>query len=121
MAGSAFKICPCCGESWPTREAFIRDQGLSFTMYEADFEKLEEGLFYFLHVPEHCRTTMVIPAKLFLDLYQGPRYPERKALSEECPRYCLDRDQLARCHVMCECACVREVIQIIRERSRVPR
>ena len=52
----------------------------------------------------------------FLDLYTGKTYPASKAESEECHRYCLDEKQLARCDALCECAFVRETIQVLLEK-----
>jgi hypothetical protein len=39
---------------------------------------------------------------------------ERKTGTEECPGYCLHQDELQPCPARCECAYVREIIQIIR-------
>ena len=109
-----FKTCSCCAHEWRDRKSFLEDPSLTLNGYQADLELLEEGLFYFTHVRTGCGSTLVIPAGQFLDLYTGPRYLEQHAFSEECPRYCMDKDQLGRCHVLCECAMVREVIQLIR-------
>lgn len=62
---------------------------------------------------------MGICVEEFYDLYTGPRYPGKKALSPECPRYCIDEKMLDRCEVICECAFVREIIQIIKHSKTV--
>ena len=110
-----FKTCPCCGASWPTRESFLADSYLRVDGYQSDFELLEEGLFFFTHCTD-CYSTMSVPAREFADLYTGPRYTERKTLTSECPRYCIDKEQLARCDAYCECAFVREVLHIVKNR-----
>ncbi len=115
MSQAMFKTCACCGRTWPTRDEFIVDPSLLLNGYQANFESQRDGLFYFTHMSDGCGSTMVIPAYEFLDMYSGPRYPEQRALSAECPGYCLDKSQLDRCTVHCECAFAREVVQIIRE------
>jgi len=109
-----FKQCPCCFETWPTRESFLSDNNLDLNGYKADFEKLEYGLFFFTHLQTNCNSTMALEVSDFIDLYQGPRYPKRRTAEAECPGYCLDRDQLDRCNAFCECAFVREIIQLLK-------
>ena len=113
-----FKTCPMCGTIWAEREVFLSDQNLELNGYQADFEKLEYGLFYFTHQTPDCRSTMALQTVDFLDLYTGTRYSERRTGEAECPGYCLDRDQLNRCDALCECAFFREIIQLIRERQK---
>lgn len=110
-----FKICSMCSTEWNTREDFLSDKELELNGYTADFEKLEYGLFYFTHHGSGCGSTITIYAGEFLDLYAGIRYQEQRARKEGCPGYCLDEDQLKRCDQECECASVREVLQIIKE------
>ncbi len=112
-----FKICPMCHNVWITRDDFLDDQTLVFIGYQANFNILERGLFYFTHESAECGSTMVIEAQEFLTLYTGSRYAESKQLSKECPGYCLDRDQRQRCPASCHNAFVREVTQIIMDRS----
>lgn len=61
---------------------------------------------------------MVIKAKKFADLYTGIKYPERKTGDADCPGYCLNKEELRSCHVQCECAYVREIIEIVQEYPR---
>ncbi len=112
-----FKKCPMCSTEWKTRDEFLDDLSLIIDGYQADFEKLERGLFYFTHIKEGCLSTMALEAKDFLSLYSGEKYTERRTGKEECPGYCLDKEQLNRCDAICECAFNREVIQIIKERQ----
>ena len=111
-----FKICPMCFTEWKNRDDFLDDSSLELNGYKADFEKLEWGLFYFTHNKEGCFSTMAVETKLFLDLYAGKKYTERRTGEEECPGYCLDEKQLSRCDAFCECAFNREVIQVIKQR-----
>ena len=108
-----FKKCPCCGEIWKSRDDFIRDTSLYFNGYMADFLVLEKGLFYFTHLVEGCRSTLVAPAGQFLDLYSGERYTPNNVGKDDCPGYCLENGPLQRCDAVCEYAFVREVIQVI--------
>lgn len=113
---AVFKLCPCCQRKWSDREEFLADPGLEVVGYQADLEFLEEGLFYFNHRISGCGSTIVIGVSCFLDLYSGPRYTERQTLLEGCPRFCIDKNQLTRCDAVCECAFVREVLQIVKAR-----
>jgi hypothetical protein len=121
MSEPHFKTCSCCGTVWADREAFMSDGTLDVNGYKADFERLGEGLFFITHRRAGCGSTLSIPAKEFFDLYTGVRYTERRTLTEECPRYCLNEKQLDRCLVSCECAFVREVLNVLRERLRAAR
>ena len=113
-----FKICPMCEKHWVSRDTFLDDTSLIFNGYQANFGVVEQGLFYFTHNIEACGSTMVIRAEAFLSLYKGKRYTENKHLSSDCPRYCLKKDQLKRCEAFCQYAFVREISQIILDRSQ---
>ncbi len=119
MAYAVFKICPCCNHQWQRREDFLSDLSLYLNGYQSDLDTLEEGLLLFTHEMESCHSTLGIQVKEVMDLYQGPRYPDKRALSKECPRYCLDPHNLKRCEVHCECAFVRELIQLLKQRMGV--
>jgi hypothetical protein len=106
-----------CSTQWNTLDQFLDDKSLELNGYQADFEKPEWSLFYFTHHIEGCYSTMVIEAKQFLGLYSGKKYTERRTGMEDCPGYCLDKEQLNRCDALCECAYNREVMQIIKERK----
>jgi hypothetical protein len=41
----------------------------------------------------------------------------RKNDTAECPGYCNNQNQLSRCNMLCECAYVREIIEIIKKLS----
>jgi hypothetical protein len=110
------KTCPCCGFTWTSREQFLADPDLDLNGYQVNFKRLEGGMFLFTHNIETCHSTMTIMMEEFRDLYSGEIYEENKANSEECPRYCMHEGQLARCDALCECAYVREILQIIKER-----
>ena len=114
---SIFKICPMCSTEWLTRDEFLDDRSLEVNGYGVDFEKLELSLFYFTHKKEGCFTTIVLEAKSFLSLYSGKKYTEKRTGEGECPGYCLEKEQLNRCDVICECAFNRETIHIIKERQ----
>jgi hypothetical protein len=121
MAVISFQVCDCCGTIWPTRDAFLSDGNLRVDGYKPNFQTLEEGLFFITHDRDECGATLAIAARNFLGLYGGPRYTERKTFSDECSRYCLDPEKLDRCAALCECAFVREVLQIIGNRLETAR
>jgi hypothetical protein len=109
-----FKKCTMCSHKWNTREDFLNDGTLVLNGYEAYFKELERGLIFFTHEVDKCGSTMTFEVKEFLDLYTGEIYPEQMHGTEECPEYCLKKDKLDACLVKCECASVREVLQIIK-------
>lgn len=113
-----FKTCPCCGEGWKTRDDFLNDCSLDLIGYQVNFESLHLGLLLFNHV---CGTTLALPAGTFRDLYAGPVHSGRKTGTEDCPEYCLHKEELRPCPAECECAWVREMIQIVREAEKSAR
>lgn len=110
--GDVMKRCTCCGHLWHTREAFLGDPQLAVIGYQVNFDDLLLGLFLFDHLA--CGSTMALPAGLFRDLYDGPVYAGRATGTDDCPEYCLRKGELGPCPAKCECAYVREVLQIIR-------
>jgi hypothetical protein len=106
------KQCPCCGYAWRTVEALLGDPQLQIVGYQANFADLLLGLFLFNHLG--CGSTIAVPAELFKDLYNGPVYSARATGTAECPEYCLYVSELGACPAKCECAYVREILQIVR-------
>ncbi len=106
-----FKQCSVCRQKWPTRQDFIVDQDLKFIGYQANFLELKAGLFYFNH---NCKNTIALPAERFVDLYDGPIFAEAKTGTDECPGYCLNKKELMPCQAACECAYIREIIQLFK-------
>jgi len=107
-----FKQCTCCDFSWISREEFLQDPHLELIGYQVNFENLKLGYFLFNHLT--CESTIAVPAGRFEDLYNGPVFSERLTGYETCPGYCLHQDILQPCNALCECAYVREIVQIIR-------
>jgi hypothetical protein len=111
-----FKTCPLCREHWNSREEFLDDPQIELIGYQVNFEALELGLFLFNH--HTCETTMAIRAKHFKDMHKEPVYTERLTGTEKCPNYCLHKEILEKCPSQCECAYVRDILQIIRSWSK---
>ena len=107
-----FKICPSCSRLWNNREEFLSDPQTNMVGYQVNFIHTDKGLFMFNHI--ECGTTMAIRVDHFKDLYDGPVYDKSKTGSDECPGFCLYSNELTSCPVECECAYVREVIQLIK-------
>jgi hypothetical protein len=107
-----FKKCSNCGFKWTSRDSFLTDSTLQIIGYQASFKELTTGLLYFNH---SCRGTLAIQAYLFGDLYDGPIFKERATGGKACPGYCLHREELQPCPAECECAYVREIVQIIKK------
>lgn len=110
-----------CGFQWDTRDDLLSDESLELNGYQADFEKLEYGLFFFTHYVDGCKSTLAIPASEFLDLNTEKKYTQQKTFSEDCPQYCVDIHELRRCEAQCECAFVRNIITIIKDRKTNPK
>ena len=109
-----FKKCSSCKYSWQNRERFLADPTVEVVGYQPNFGDLKEGYFLFTHMTPACQTTVALQAGEFADLYKGPIFQERATGSEKCGRHCYHRSDLDPCPVKCECASVREVLQIVR-------
>jgi len=107
-----FKICPCCKKKWESRSDFLDDPDIIPVGYQVHFKELTAGFFLFNH---SCKTTMSVQVVDFIDLYDGPVFSVRATGSESCPELCLRKDDLESCYAECECAYVREILQIIRK------
>ena len=111
-----FKKCSMCETLWQTREEFLCDPEIELIGYQVDFRELVAGFLLFNHT---CGTTLSLRVESFRDLYDGPVFSERRTGQDECPEYCLHSDELRPCSLGCECAFVREIIQIIRNRDTI--
>jgi hypothetical protein len=107
------KRCTCCGHVWHTRDAFLGDPQLEVVGYQVDFVDLLLGLLLFNHLT--CGSTIAVPAGLFKNLYDGPIYSERATGTADCPKYCRYVSELEACRAKCECAYIREILQIVRQ------
>ena len=107
-----FKKCNVCNHVWNTRKDFIDDIDVMLIGYEVNFKELKTGLFYFNH---KCKNTIGLHADVFADLYSGPIFQESKLGTNECPEYCVKKDELRPCPAKCECAYIREIIQLLRK------
>ncbi|MBU0681290.1 MAG: hypothetical protein KKD73_07700 [Proteobacteria bacterium] len=121
MSEVPFKICPCCATVWQNREDFLEDSSLEINGYAPDFDHLLEGLFFFTHHVGGCFSTMTLKANTFAELYIGMKYQEHKTADADCPRYCFNKEELRRCEELCECAYVREIVDIIRQHPKKQR
>ena len=110
-----FKECPMCSAVWKDRDEFIKDNSLVINGYQTNFEYLEHGLFYFTHEVDGCFSTMAMKVNAFYDLSPHKKFTERKTLTEECPRHCLDKSNLEKCYADCECAYVRDLLGTLRQ------
>lgn len=113
--GTIFKECSRCGFSWDSREQFLHDPKVQVVGYQASFDHLEGGLFLFNHA---CKTTLALAVKDFADLYCGAIFETRRKDTPECPQFCLNHDDLRPCPIQCECAFVREILQIVRQSEK---
>ena len=100
-----------CGTRWRSRADFLADRDIQSIGYMANFQDLELGLFHFNH--EACGTTLAIGASRFTDLHTGPVFEGRLTGSSDCPAYCLRQEELRPCPERCECAFVREVLDLV--------
>ncbi len=110
-----FKECGSCRYSWEDRNSFLTDPDLELIGYQVNFNDLESGLFLFNHEVDTCRTTLALRAEEFRDLYQGQIFTERMTGSDKCPEWCFYEHEIGHCKNSCECAYIREILQIVRE------
>lgn len=106
-----FLQCSLCGHVWSSREEFISDPQMTLLGYQVNFTDLNYGLFLFTHT---CGTTVSLTVDAFKDFYDGPIFSERATGTEACPGFCLIERELRLCPTRCECAYVREILQILR-------
>jgi hypothetical protein len=106
-----FRKCMVCGKTWANREEFLEDPQLMVGGYIPHFQELQTGLFLLHHTT--CRNTLSVPASVFRDLYDGTVFTERRTGKEDCPGYCLRKDELRPCSAHCECAYVRAILDKI--------
>jgi hypothetical protein len=107
-----FKKCTACGYLWQLRKDFLNDPSTEMVGYQVNFDHLHLGFILFNHLK--CGTTIGIPVGEFKDLYHGPIYDDRLTGTEQCHEYCLHSYILDSCPEKCECAYVREILQIVR-------
>lgn len=105
-----FKQCDVCGKMWPFRQEFLDDPTIRLIGYQVSFKELAGGLLLFNHA---CGTTLALKVRECGDLYDGPIFTERRTGEDDCPTYCLHPEELRACPAVCECAYVRELLQII--------
>lgn len=107
----SYAACPMCRKEWFSREEFLSDPEITLEGYKVNFVELKAGFFMFRHQGIHPITLVV---EKFADLYEGEIFEERATGTDECPAYCLYEKELGRCFARCECAFVRDIIQIIK-------
>ncbi|MBM4147507.1 MAG: hypothetical protein FJ224_00475 [Lentisphaerae bacterium] len=116
---AVFRTCQGCGFSWKTRRDFVLDPAIHIVGYQANFVNLDAGCFLFNHMTGRCGTTLALNVAAFSDLYAGPVFLERATRTAACAGHCLHSDNMEPCPARCECAYVREILQMIRRRSKV--
>src|SRR3989339_443745 len=109
----SFKECPNCHYMWPDRTTFLSDPMLSLVGYQANFSDLVAGYFLFNHDTPDCGTSLAIEAGKFSDMHNGPIFEERMTGTKECPDYCKSSSSLDPCFNKCECAYVRDILQVV--------
>jgi len=109
-----FCVCSNCGYMWKTRADFLNDEKIEIIGYQVSFKALRAGVFLFNH---SCKGTFGLEVGKFEDLYDGPVFAERAVGSGNCPELCLHEDNLEPCPVKCECAFVREIIRLIKDKK----
>ena len=106
----SFKTCQDCEKIWNSRDEFITDAKITLTGYQANFDAIEKGLFLFEHT---CGATISLVVTELADLYGGQIYETSQTGSAACPGYCLHVSSLKPCPEKCECAYVREILELL--------
>lgn len=107
-----FKTCTFCGHVWPKREDFLTDPEVVTVGYQAYLPDPTLGLFLFNHMA--CETTLALQALDFSDLHSGPIYQQPLRGTKGCMGHCDHQQDLEPCPGECECAWVREVLQVVK-------
>lgn len=119
-----FKTCPLCSTSWYTIDDFIRDSEIEVIGYQPHPEKTGAGLFIFGH--RHCNSSISVQLEALSDLQVcltqdadsvyiiGPDMIQEENSTEVCYTNCLRKTDSSNGNKRCECAYVREVIQLIK-------
>jgi hypothetical protein len=105
-----FHQCPSCKIVWPTRESLLADPGVRLIGYRSCLANLLAGVFLFHH---RCEAIVTIHASEFADFYDGPMFSVPQTGGEKCPGYCLRVEELRPCPAPCECAFVREIVNLV--------
>ncbi|HEY3328707.1 MAG TPA: hypothetical protein VGK19_01695 [Capsulimonadaceae bacterium] len=113
MANNPFSTCPHCGDSWTTRDEFLADPSLRVIAYDSNIKSLPDGELEFLHRVDGCDKKFTMRIGEFMDLYRGIRHKDNLALTTNCPRKCMDRNDLGRCSEKCRCAAGRETAIVV--------
>ena len=108
-----FKQCTTCFHGWSDRDSFLSDPAIKVIGYQVNYIELEKGLFLFNHEIPKCGNTMAIEVNAFSDLYDGPIFNARLENSGRCGDNCLHESNLIPCPMKCECAYVRQVLDIV--------
>lgn len=114
-----FKQCSFCQQLWRNRDSFLKDPEIEIIGYQANIKKPEKGFFLFNHRSSDCGTTLSIGVSSFVDFYEGTVYHSNLHGSDGCSELCLHQSVLSECPAECECAYVREVLQILKEKYNV--
>jgi len=109
-----YVACSNCDLVWQKRGDFLDDANVKIIGYQASFMDLLSGLFLFNH---SCQGTISLPVNIFEDLYAGPVFAERATDTEDCPGHCKNEDALEPCTTRCECAFVRNILQLLRKEA----
>ncbi|MBI2438679.1 MAG: hypothetical protein HYV36_07705 [Lentisphaerae bacterium] len=110
-----FRSCSACMRQWAGLSDFLADPAVILGGYQVNFDRLEAGFFLFHHITPDCGTTMTIPVGKFRGLYDGPVYKKRLQVTAECPGYCQKRSVFKLCPARCECAYVRQILDIVHQ------
>ena len=115
LSSAYFKHCATCQFDWPSRDFFLADPAVTLIGYMPHFENLKLGLFLFNHVSPSCGTTLAVSAGAFTDIYQGEGFTEDLYGSPGCLGLCDRWLDTSRCTQKCECAFIREVMQVVKQ------
>ena len=113
-----FKRCSVCGQSWSTREHFLKDAEIELIGYQPDFDELADGTLMFNHVAFGCGTTLELEIGDFEDLVAARRHGRRLDGTEECHGHCLRIRNLERCEAQCDNAWARQVAVEVKARAQ---
>jgi hypothetical protein len=115
-----FKVCPQCGKSWRSLFELVEDVSLHVNGYQASFIDPDNGLVFFTHIVEHCRSTIAVEVQHLRHMYNGPEIEMHNFGRETCPGFCLDMHELEDCNQVCNMHWVRAILHYLRRHEMPP-
>lgn len=112
---SVFKVCNKCKKKWEMREAFLSDENIRLTGYQAYMTSTKGGVLFFKHLGNskmNCGIDIGINVSKFSDLYDQSLCRDVLYQSKTCNGFCTQVNNLKVCSNKC---CNAEIRKMVRD------